>query len=550
MSLAASPNGSVFAGTTYGTYRTTDDGENWILISPDVYPKHLAITENGYLIGGAWSGLSRSTDNGITWEKIESGLSNVAIHDITINQDQTVYISNDNGVFKSGNYGDSWSAINNELFAVTVTSLKFDGQNNLYAGYEDGKILRSSDSGGSWNLIRNASDLPSLNFNWIKMGSITPSATVHQFAAGENSKLWAATYSGLFYSTDDGITWNQNYLSTGQYYTSFSFCSNVLVIDENIFVADQSGIYKSTNDGNTWTQIFFSSIKSLLKSNNGCLYVITDTKIYYSLDLGKNWIERAPLPENEYVSAYDVTDEGRLYIGTTSSNVYTLPKDGQLFSKCSPPITFESIYCLFCYGENKVIAGTANGIRSSQNNGESWGSISLMPATIYIITGYKGYLFAGHTTLAYSTDFGFSWSNMEEGLIGSGHTSVLGYSNKGYLILERSDGTLYRSSTTIYTSIASVEENKNEEMHYILSQNYPNPFNPATIISYSIPKTSYVTLKVYDILGREVVTLINEEKHPGGYKVDFNANNLSSGVYFYSIRAGNYLETKKMILIR
>jgi hypothetical protein len=90
---------------------------------------------------------------------------------------------------------------------------------------------------------------------------------------------------------------------------------------------------------------------------------------------------------------------------------------------------------------------------------------------------------------------------------------------------------------------------------FVLYQNYPNPFNPKTVISYQLPVTGNVTLKVYDILGNEVATLVNEEKQPGIYEFEFNSHsdkgqNLSSGIYFYQLRAGNFTQVKKMILLR
>ena len=94
------------------------------------------------------------------------------------------------------------------------------------------------------------------------------------------------------------------------------------------------------------------------------------------------------------------------------------------------------------------------------------------------------------------------------------------------------------------------ENNPNIINDYELYQNYPNPFNPITIISYQLPERSQVILKVFDILGREVATLVNEEKAAGNYEVRFDASNLSSGIYFYSISAGDFHQTKKMILLR
>jgi hypothetical protein len=83
-----------------------------------------------------------------------------------------------------------------------------------------------------------------------------------------------------------------------------------------------------------------------------------------------------------------------------------------------------------------------------------------------------------------------------------------------------------------------------------LMQNYPNPFNPSTNIEFRIENFRFVSLKVYDILGNEVANLVNEEKDPGNYKISFNAARLSSGIYFYTLSAGNFVETKKMILLK
>ncbi|MBI5403805.1 MAG: T9SS type A sorting domain-containing protein [Ignavibacteriae bacterium] len=90
----------------------------------------------------------------------------------------------------------------------------------------------------------------------------------------------------------------------------------------------------------------------------------------------------------------------------------------------------------------------------------------------------------------------------------------------------------------------------NTPTQYSLNQNYPNPFNPVTRINFAIPKQGLVTLKVYDVLGREVKTLVNEVKTPGNYSVDFNGTELSSGVYFYKLESNQFSDIKRMILIK
>jgi hypothetical protein len=106
---------------------------------------------------------------------------------------------------------------------------------------------------------------------------------------------------------------------------------------------------------------------------------------------------------------------------------------------------------------------------------------------------------------------------------------------------------------TNYCLIANGVNNHNNELPkmFALGQNYPNPFNPATIIKYQLPIQSYVTIRVYDILGKEVATLVNNEKKSGGYyEVQFDGSNLASGMYFYKIEAGTFSDTKKMILVK
>jgi hypothetical protein len=144
-----------------------------------------------------------------------------------------------------------------------------------------------------------------------------------------------------------------------------------------------------------------------------------------------------------------------------------------------------------------------------------------------------------------------SWAPM-----GSPYVDRIG---KGIGIIDRfmwdfSDFYIYgaKINNQIYGTLTSIEYNQNIVSRYYLSQNYPNPFNPSTKISWQAPVSGWQTLKVYDILGNEVATLVNEYRNAGSYNEQFTINNvqLSSGVYFYQLRVGDYLETKKMILLK
>jgi hypothetical protein len=94
------------------------------------------------------------------------------------------------------------------------------------------------------------------------------------------------------------------------------------------------------------------------------------------------------------------------------------------------------------------------------------------------------------------------------------------------------------------------KENNSTISTFSLLQNYPNPFNPVTTINYSVAKSSLVTITVYNILGKKVATLFNELKNTGNYSVEFNTDQLASGIYLYRMQAGNFMATKKMILLR
>ena len=125
------------------------------------------------------------------------------------------------------------------------------------------------------------------------------------------------------------------------------------------------------------------------------------------------------------------------------------------------------------------------------------------------------------------------------------HSVVIKKNSEGKFV-----GELYFDDLQVGTPVGVEENELSSPIKYTLEQNYPNPFNPSTSIQYSVPGSEFVSLKVYDILGNEVATLVNEQKQAGNYKVNFDAKNLSSGVYFYSIRTGQFNQIRKMILLK
>lgn len=121
------------------------------------------------------------------------------------------------------------------------------------------------------------------------------------------------------------------------------------------------------------------------------------------------------------------------------------------------------------------------------------------------------------------------------------------YESNSQSIIDNSYKTIAK---LLNLSITSVNFNGSNLSNYSLQQNYPNPFNPSTTIEYSIPKTNFVKIEIYNLLGERISILVDETEREGSYKVKFNGAFLSSGIYFYSMKAGNFIETKKLLLLK
>jgi hypothetical protein len=198
-----------------------------------------------------------------------------------------------------------------------------------------------------------------------------------------------------------------------------------------------------------------------------------------------------------------------LFAGTWGGGVFLSTDNGTNWTEVNTGLTNTNVRA-FVVTSTNLFAGTDGGVFLSTDNGTSWTAVN-----------------SGLTNLlVYS--LAISGTNLFAGTIGSGVWSQpLGLFNKDNQTL----------SSEIPNSIS-------------LSQNYPNPFNPSTTIRYSIPISEFVTLKIYDVLGNEIVILVNEDKPAGSYEVEFDAAVLVSGIYFYKLQAGNFIEMKKMILMK
>jgi len=364
-------------------------------------------------------------------------------------------------------------------------------------------------------------------------------------------------------------------------------------------------VYRSKDLGNNWTEttlpIAFAVI-SLEINFDGKIFVGTDYGIFVSSDNGLSYANIGLQAEN--ISAILLLPDGLIYAGSLGNGIFRSADTGHVWIQTGPSNLRVSGMAIHPNG-NIFATNYDGGVYRSDSGGNSWELVGLSGSSvrditidtngkIYICTMITG---SGQSGVFRSTDAGNTWDNFWPSpvyfaphgginintlnhiflgtyggvyrstgspnwvLINSGLTDIVYAIDVGY------DGIAYAGTYIqgIFRSISTISNFENENLlnhplEFDLLQNYPNPFNPSTTIKYQLPEMSFVVIKVFDILGREVTTLVNEEKPAGSYEVQFTANGLSSGIsarggyasgiYFYQLKAGDYNETKKMILLK
>ena len=173
---------------------------------------------------------------------------------------------------------------------------------------------------------------------------------------------------------------------------------------------------------------------------------------------------------------------------------------------------------------------------------QRWQSVHLNQSGKVWAVGQNG-------VIAYSTDWGNNWTVQESGVSCELWEVVFINDNEGWIV----GGGIGQPGVILHTTTGGVVTDVKEDnivREFRLLQNYPNPFNPKTIIKYEIRSLNRVTLTVYDALGNEVAVVIDEEQAAGSYEYEFNAEQLSSGVYYYNLKSGNHSVTKKMLMMK
>jgi hypothetical protein len=195
------------------------------------------------------------------------------------------------------------------------------------------------------------------------------------------------------------------------------------------------------------------------------------------------------------------------------------------------------------------IVDTLVNVFLSSDNGNTWQCINTgLVGYVQSLTWINDDLFAGTTDGVFRLMSGDStWSGVNDGLTNYSVKALTGHGD--YLFLIGDGSTIWRRPILEITGIVS-DGTHHIPKKFSMNQNYPNPFNPSTTISYQLPKQSHVSLNIFDILGRQVMTLVNEVEQPGYKSIKFDASILPTGVYFYRLTSDSYVETKKLLLVR
>jgi len=384
---------------------------------------------------------------------------------------------------------------------------------------------------------------------WIQQISGTTSYLEDVFFVNESTG-WVVGEDGLILkTTNGGINWNAQ--TSG--ITVTLECIRFLDVTTGFAVSRSGNIIKTTNSGLNWTNYNLDSTYFLTKVlfiNNFTGYVVESAnKLFKTTNTGINWIL---LNSNPQIGGWDFNfiNQSTGYLASGSNGkIWKTTDGGNTFNQSLSLIS--GLWAVYFVNSSTGYSGGYQ-FHSTTNGGNNWVQKTLptnvIIEKIFFVNENTGFFVSenGHdSTLQKTTNGGNSWI-LQTKPSASYYSIFFINSNTGWAV--GSGGVIIKTTTCGTIGIKKIDESI--PVFFTLSQNYPNPFNPSTNIRYEIPKNGFVKLIVYNSLGEEITTLVNEKQNPGTYEVAFDASKFPSGVYFYRLETESYFETKKMILIK
>jgi hypothetical protein len=589
------PNSSHLNGPSSGVHRSTNGGDTWEHLGPstglpnsssqNVGRIGLAMSQSNtnisfalYTNGSTITGLYKTTNYGDSWidvdtdNELNDGASSfswyfgqVRVHptdpDIIYVLDVSFMRTTNGGVtwpIKYGYSGPPQLHVDHHALAIHPTNPDWIINGN------DGGINISTDGGVSWG---SHAFIPATQFYEIGLDANNP------------ARLYGGTQDNGTNRTPDGglNNWDHIYGGDGFYVIVDHTNSNI------IYAESQFGnLGKSTTGGGNWSNATnginggeptnWSTPVIMDPNDNNVLYYGTD-RVYRTTNGAGNWNPISPdltdgIPGTRLGTVTTIAvapnNSNVIYAGTDDSHVWVTTDIGTNWTDISNVLPYRWVTRVIVDPvDENIIYVTFSGLKwrdsqphvfRSSNMGLNWSDISSnlpdAPVNAFAVDNHNpSVLYLGNDVGMYvSFNTGSSWEFLGEGLpvVTVGDIKIHPTSN--YLVAGTHGRSMYKIDLDLVSGINSGREIVVSD--FVLEQNYPNPFNPVTVIQYIISSKQTVALKVYDVLGNEIVTLVNEEKPAGTYDIEFNASTLTSGVYFYKLETGKFIDTKKMLLIK
>ncbi len=493
------------------------------------------------IVVGDEGSILKTKDAGITWKNTAPQIDCMSGPICIMKWNSVAFYDNFNGIVAgesvlliTSDGGDNWQFLNSPS-ENNFLSIGKNGLGDIYIGDDSGNIYNSRDTGKTWT-TEHVADLP-INSIFPFDGPLVDGVPI----------LYALTHYSLYVKSINSNSWEEwgplGYfygLGGGAFKGGFSEDGTAFIVGvEGDFVALSTIIRLRLFDSH-WYSVGptneFGELYGLSIPSSNVIYTCgVNGKILKSINSGDSWFSLKTPTSQALHSINFFDDERGLAVGDSGTILYT--ENGGTSSTNFPPSSF---HLLEPINEDSLSAPRSITFKWQKAVDPNNNPVNY--------------------TLIISSDSGATWTSF--GSVTD--TTSLQIQNPALIsrryfwIVIANDGMLATPSLDVFTftiySVADVDKSKDVPGTFVLNQNYPNPFNPGTRIKFEIPKSSFVNLKVYDALGREVATLVNEEKTPGSYEVEFNPAsgflNLASGIYFYKIQAGNYSATKKMIYLK
>ncbi len=383
------------------------------------------------------------------------------------------------------------------------------------------------------------------NNNWIFDVAVKGD---YIFAGGSNQ---------LYRSLDDGINWDTITTFPTEYIDIIQPIDELLLVGQNRGYyppyppSPTTSIYKSTDNGLTWDSVYAAILGTTqFQSFNQIIFADSDELLIRSSDDGDTWAVETSFGYGIVALAGNDT---ALFASKYQDSLYRSFDSGSTWHSIENGLPNTTKWNIVARKDTIFIY--AGLVYRSTDNGNTWeGANNGLPNGISLsgIFWEDKYLFAASfdNRIFMTTINNINWVDISDGLIVTGNANITDITKTEEYIFASANTGIWRRPLSQVVSIDDLDQKNLSESHVILKQNYPNPFNPITKIKYSIPLSENVQIKIYDILGNEIKTLLNDYKQAGPHETEFNASNLPSGVYFYRIISGNFLETKKMLLLR